>query len=60
MENAELDLARSKLSQVEIVDSELESPCVDSCQGKWLEMGEKVLQRNGISWEEFSEAVKNL
>ena len=39
---------------------ELESPCVDGCQGKWLETAEQVLQHNGISREEFSEAVRNL
>ena len=60
MENAESELARSKLSRVEIVYRELESPCVDGCQGKWLEMAEQVLQRNGISRDEFSEAVRNL
>ena len=60
MENAESELARSKLSRVEIVYRELESPCVDGCQGKWLETAEQVLQRNGISREEFSEAVRNL
>ena len=60
MENAESDLARSKLSRVEIVYRELEGPCVDSYQGKWLEMAERVLQRNGISCDEFSEAVRNL
>ena len=49
MENAESDSARSKLSWVEVVYRELEGPCVDSCQGKWLEMAERVLQRNGIS-----------
>ena len=49
MENAESQLARSKLSQVEIVYRELESPCVDVCQGKWLEMAEQVMQPNGIS-----------
>ena len=60
MENAESDLARSKLSRVEIVYRELEGPCVDSYQGKWLEMAERVLQCNGISRDEFSEAVRNL
>ena len=60
MENAESELARSKLSRVEIVYRELESPCVDGCQGKWLETAEQVLQHNGISREEFSEAVRNL
>ena len=60
MENAESDLARSKLSRVEIVYRELENPCVDGCQGKWLEMAEQVLQRNGISRDEFSQAVRNL
>ena len=60
MGNAESDSARGKLSRVEFVYHELEGPCVDSCQGKWLEMAERVLQRNGISWDEFSEAVRNL
>ena len=49
MGNAESDSARGKLSRVEFVYHELEGPCVDSCQGKWLEMAERVLQRNGIS-----------
>ena len=40
MENAESDLAHSKLSRVEIVYRELEGPWVDSYQGKWLEMAE--------------------
>ena len=60
MENAESELAPNKLSRVEIVYRKLESPCVDGCQGKWLEMAEQVLQRNGISRDEFSEAVRNL
>ena len=60
MENAESDLARSKLSRVQIVYRELEGPCVDSCQGKWLEMAERVSQRNGVSRHEFSEAARNL
>ena len=47
MENAESDLARSKLSRVQIVYRELEGPCVDSCQGKWLEMAERVF----LPWE---------
>ena len=60
MENAESDLAHSKLSRVEIVYRELEGPWVDSYQGKWLEMAEWVLQRNGISRDEFLEVGRNL
>ena len=60
MENAESGLACSKLSRVEIVHHKLENPCVDGCQRKWLEMVEQVLQHNGISRDEFSEAVRNL
>ena len=47
MENAESDLGRSKLSRVEFVYRELEGPCVDSYQGKWLEMAERVF----LPWE---------
>lgn len=60
MENAEFDLARSKLTRVEILYREIGSPCVEGCQGKWLEMAEQVLQRNDISRNEFSDAVRNL
>ena len=50
MENAELDLASSKLTRVEILYREIGSLCVEGCQGKWMEMAEQVLQRNDIGW----------
>ena len=36
------------------------SRLADGCQVKWLEMAEQVLQRNDISRNEFSDAVRNL
>ena len=60
MEKAELDLARSKLTRVEILYREIGSPCVEGCGGRWLEMARQVLQHNDISLNDFSQAVRNV
>ena len=60
LENAELDLARSKLARVGILYKELGNACVEGCDGKWLRMAEQVLARNSIERVDFAEELQNL
>lgn len=60
LENAELDLAHSKLTRVEILYKELGNACVEGSNGKWLRMAEQVLGRNSIDRLDLSEGVQNL
>ena len=60
MEKAEGELARSKMTRIELLYSELGKTCVEGCNGRWLTMAEQVLRRNEIDLDEFAGAVRVL
>ena len=60
LENAELDLARWKLTRVEILYKELSNACGEGCDGKLLSVADQVLGHKSIDHLDFAEAVQNL
>ena len=60
MENASDVIERSKLTRLELLEKALEDPCVDQCNGQWLQCTNQILRWNDVSREAFSQAVKDL
>ena len=60
MENASDVIERSKLTRLELLEKSLEEPCVDQCNGQWLQCANQILRWNDVSREAFSQAVKDL
>ena len=60
MENASDVIERSKLTRLELLEKSLEDPCVDQCNGQWLQCANQILRWNDVSREAFSQAVKDL
>ena len=60
LEGAEQKMEHSKRSRTEILYSQIGKEWVVGCEGRWLQMARNLLQRNNISWEQFSEAIRDL
>ena len=60
MENVSDVIERSKLTRLELLEKSLEDPCVDQCNGRWLQCANQILRWNDVSREPFSQAVKHL
>lgn len=58
MEEAEVDIQRSKRTRLEILHETLKATCNDS-SCNWLQMAEETLQRNGVNVGEFANAIKD-
>lgn len=49
---------RKKLTRMEVVKKFLEKPCVEDCDGKWLEAAIEVLENNNINVFTFAEVMR--
>ena len=60
MQNAEHGLARRGKSRMEILEKTSSKECAEDCNGTWIEMAQKTLERNNIQAPDFAKAVKVL
>ena len=44
MENASDVIERNKLTRLELLEKALEDPCVDQCNGQWLQCANQILR----------------
>ena len=58
LEGAPEVAARKKLSRMDVVLSFLEKPCVEGCDGKWLEAAVEILENNNINMFAFAQAMR--
>lgn len=60
MEQAEEKLKRQKMSRIEILETALETDCVDNCNGQWIELAQDIIRRNNLTGRQFQTAVRDL
>ena len=60
MRNGECDdvIEQSKLNRLELLEKSVEDPCVDQCNGQWLQRANQILRWNDVSRKAFSQVVK--
>ena len=59
-ENASDMIEQSKLTRLELLEKSLEDPCVDQCNGQWLQWANQILRWNDVSRKAFSQVVKDI
>lgn len=60
IENAQETLERSMRSRIDLLRAAKNSPCVEGCNGEWINCAQEILQRNGVSREFFANTVYEL
>ena len=60
MTKARETIEDDKKTRIQKVQAELEKPCVESCEGQWLQCALQVLGFNGIDQNEFAKALRDL
>ena len=60
MHSAQSELSRCQKSRLEILSDCLSEDCVEGCDGMWYTTATETLERNNISVETFTGAVKSL
>lgn len=60
MVEAPAAVERGRKTRLEILQGEANSECREGCDGKWKQMAEQILDRNGISKAVFAKAIYDL
>ena len=58
LDGAPLLQQRKKMSRMEVVFHFLNEPCVEGCDGKWLESAREVLRGNNINIFTFADSMR--
>jgi len=60
LKNAPASLERESETRLTLLEECIQNQCVTGCNGLWLTCAKQVLDRNGISSQSFSNAIKLL
>ena len=53
-------IEQGKLNRLELLEKSVEDPCVDQCNGQWLQCANQILRWNDVSRKAFSQVVKDI